>query len=153
MRDRDQLLPHRVQGTLSRVGKARIDRLSRQFRRNLNHPNNNNKGVCFDVLGVFQSFPGAEADELNTSRFFVDAQAAQQELVHWASTVVPTLKEQLDGSLAALQGASEDAPVNVASLRQMLESVSAGLDVHTHCPHLARTTVTPTAAQGDAMEA
>jgi hypothetical protein len=141
MRDREQLLPSRVHGALSRVGKARIERLSRQFRRNAAHAGNNNKGVCFDVLGVFQSFPGAEAHELNTSRFFVESQAAQSELVSWARNVVPQHRSSLQEVIDILRAADPAAPVDIPTLLARLEQIASGFDVYHHCTHLAETTV------------
>lgn len=143
MRDREQLLPSRVHGALSRVGKARIERLSRQFRRNTAHAANDNRGVCFDVLGVFQSFPGAEAHELNTSRFFVESQAAHRELVTWARDVVPEHRRSLQDVIAVLRAADPAAPVHVdiPTLLARLEQIASGFDVYRHCAHLAGTTV------------
>lgn len=138
MRD-DRLLPSRVHGALSKTGKNRIDRLSRQFRRNVALDANNRKGACFNVLEVFQSFPGAEADELSTPRFFLDAQAAQRELNSWASNVVPAQRTMVQNALAMLQNHPPNTPVDVNGLISLCQQVIEGLDVFRHCPHLAPT--------------
>lgn len=148
MRD-DRLLPSRVHGALSKNGRNRLDRLSRQFRRNVALEANNRRGVCFNVLEVFQSFPGAEADELSTPRFFLDAQAAQRELNTWASTVVPAQRTLLQNALVTLQNQPPNTPVDVNALVNLFQQVIEGLDVHQHCPHLAPTSAPANAPNQD----
>ena len=64
---REHLLPARIHHGVSKTGKDRIDRCRRQFRRNAT-----SVAKCFSVLGVLQSFPGAETDSLDTMTFFAD---------------------------------------------------------------------------------
>ena len=85
---REHLLPARIHHEVSKTGKDRIDRCRRQFRRNATSEANQNRGVCFNVLGGLQSSPGAEADSLDTAKFLTNVHTAQTELVAWASTVV-----------------------------------------------------------------
>jgi hypothetical protein len=144
--DRDRLLPSRVHGALSKSGKNRLDRLSRQFRRNIALASNNRRGACFNVLEVFQSFPGAEADGVGTPRFFLDAQEAQRELNSWASTVVPAQRTMLQNALAALQNQPPDTPLEPNALVNLFQQVIEGLDVFRHCPHLAPTSAPPPSA-------
>jgi hypothetical protein len=139
----ERLLPSRVHGALSKVGKSRIDRLSRQFRRNSEHAANRDRGACFDVLGVFQSFPGAEARGVGTSRFFVDTQKAQDELVRWARDTVPQHRQSLEEIITALSSADPATPMDLPGLVARLQAISSGLDVYQHCAHLAPTTVPP----------
>jgi hypothetical protein len=144
-RNEPSLLPGRIHGAISKNGKNRINRLSRQFRRNVAHEANNNKGVCFNVLEVFPSFPGGEAGELGTSMFFQEAQSAQRELIAWASTTVPNQRAEVQNALEVLRtSAANNAPIAADAIPayiSLLERVGDVLNVHQHCPHLAPTTV------------
>lgn len=144
---REHVLPARIHHGVSKTGKDRIDRCRRQFRRNATSDVNQNRGVCFNVLGVLQSFPGAEADGLDTTKFFTDVHSAQSELVAWASTTVPAMRENVRNAIQLLNNSGPGSPVDVASLTELLTRVDQTLDVHLHCPHLARASVpTPAAA-------
>jgi hypothetical protein len=91
------------------------------------------------VLGVLQSFPAAEAERLDTLRFFVDTLATQRELAAWASTVVPAQRNinAVQNVIETLSTATADTPIVIPSIIRMLQQVSACLDVYQLCPHLA----------------
>lgn len=96
--------------------------------------------MCF-ILGVLQSFPGAEADGLDTTKLFTDVHSAQSELVAWASTVVPAMRENVRNAIQHLNNSGPDSPLDIASLTELMTRVEQTLDVHRQCPRLARTSV------------
>jgi hypothetical protein len=81
------VLPQNVFRTLSQSSKHKADVASRKFRRSLKQPGNGNRGACFDVLGVLQTYPGGEHREPATSRFFDDVGSAHAQLLAWARTM------------------------------------------------------------------
>ena len=129
----EHLLHARMHHGVSKTGKDRIDRCRRQFHRNATSEANQNRGVCFDVLGVLQSFPGAESECLDTTKFFTDVHTAQTELVAWASTVVPAMRENVMNAIQHLNNKGPGDPVDIASLAELMPQVEQTLDVHRHC--------------------
>ena len=132
---REHLLPAQIHHGVSKTGKDRIDRCRRQFRRTATSEANQNQGVCFNVLEVLQSFPGAEADSLDTTKIFTDVHTTQTELVPWASTVVPAMRENVRNAIQHLTNKGPGDPVGIASLTELMTQVEQTLDVHRHCPH------------------
>jgi hypothetical protein len=147
LNSRPYVLPHNVYRTLSQSSKHKVDGASRKFRRNLKQPGNSNRGVCLDVLGVLQTYPGGEHREPTTSRFFDDVGSAHAQLLAWARTM-PAQSQALLELAQALRN-PENVDGNAIILR--LEEIARAIDVYTQCNLIAP--ISAPAADTEAMDA
>ena len=57
------------------------------------------------------------------------------------ATVVPAMREKVTNAIQHLNNKGPGDPVDIASLAELMTQVEQTLDLHEHCPHLARTSV------------
>lgn len=130
--DEPRLLPGKVYGALTKIGKNHLHRAGKQYKRNLLYPMNGSRGVSLDVLGVLQSYPGGERQDPACTKFFDEVGVCHEQLLAWVQSI-PSQRQQLLAIIQHLQGEAPDIPAVIRQLQQ----ISDGIDVYSRCERLA----------------